>query len=197
MFTGVIENSGQFLKLQPKGKTFEFTISAPSIFKSVKLGDSVAVNGVCLSVVKKSKNQLLFNVLSETLKLTALGELQPKEKVNLELPLRYGQKINGHFVSGHVDGMATLTNIKSEKSGKLYHFKMQNRKLLKFVAQKGSIAIDGISLTVVKKSWNSFSVALIPLTLKWTNLGQKQPGERVNIEVDLMARYGVKGIARL
>jgi riboflavin synthase alpha subunit len=176
MFTGIVQELGKVREAKPSPAGMELAVECRL---KAREGDSVCVNGVCLSA-RPSKGVLRFDVVHETLSRTNLGALQPGDRVNLEPSLRYGDPLGGHIVSGHVDAQGTMierTLIEVPKD------------LLPYIVSKGSIAVDGVSLTVVKVTGRRFSVALIPLTLEKTTLGLKGKGDKVNIEVDLMARY--------
>lgn len=190
MFNGVIEHTGKLISRQQQEKNYRLKVEAPAALVSqVQIGDSVSNNGVCLSIVQIEGSLLHFDLLTETLEKTCLGQIPIGQKINLELPMQWGQKINGHFISGHVDTTALLKRVESKASGTHLFFELKNPDFQKLIAPKGSIAVDGISLTLVSVQGSLFEVALIPLTLEITNLGQKQVGDEVNIEVDLIARY--------
>jgi len=154
----------------------------------LKLGESIAVNGVCLTVSAKASKGFWVDVVAETLKATTLGSLTPGCRVNLERSLRFGDRMGGHFVTGHVDGTGRILKITRE--GRNVSFDLEvSAGIRKFIVPKGSIAMDGISLTVQAARGKHFSIALIPHTLQVTNLGSKRAGDNVNVEVDLLARY--------
>jgi riboflavin synthase len=177
MFTGIVQAVGRIEKLKPLQLA---TGKLP--LGDVRIGDSICVQGCCLTVVKKAKGRLWFDVSEETLRVTA--GLDSPGRVNLEKSLSFGDKLGGHLVTGHVDGVGRL---KSRK-GSVFAFEAP-RKLARYIARKGSICIDGVSLTVNRAKGRSFEVNLIPHTLKVTTLGRLAKGDSVNLEVDLVARY--------
>lgn len=188
MFTGIVQEPGKILKIQKtKGKT-RFEIVSKIVASQLKIGSSVSVNGVCLTVVKRGKNSFEVEAVPETLKRTNLGDLKKGETVNLEPSLRLGEELGGHFVMGHVDGTGKILDIKKEGDSILMEIKTP-KELIKYIPFKGSIACDGISLTIAKIKKGSFVVALIPHTLKVTNLSKKKVGDRINLEVDMVTRY--------
>jgi riboflavin synthase len=155
-------------------------------------GDSVAVNGVCLTATEVSQGGFAADVVDETLARTSLGSLEPGNRVNLELPLRASDRLGGHVVQGHVDGLGTVEALGSDGVLRV----SAGQDLLRYVVEKGSIAVDGVSLTVAEVDDDGFSVALIPETLERTTLGSLEPGDRVNLEVDVLAKYVEKLVAR-
>jgi len=188
MFTGIVEETGKVLALAPDPAGFRLRIQAAATAKSARLGDSVAVNGCCLTVAARQRNILQFDLLEETLRCTNLGDLRPGSQVNLEQSLPANGRFGGHFVSGHIDVAGKITAMKRE--GKNYLLRVSFPKHFgTLVVAKGSIAIDGVSLTVAGAGAASLSVWLIPHTLKVTNLGALKPGVRVNLEFDLLAKY--------
>ncbi|MFA5155850.1 MAG: riboflavin synthase [Candidatus Omnitrophota bacterium] len=187
MFTGIIEDLGEVKKLSRKGRVtlIEVGIKAAGFTDDVKPGDSIAVNGACLTAVDKKSGLLSFEAMPETLSLTNLGALKIRDKVNLERALKLGDRVSGHFVSGHVDCMGVIRS-KRYSGGNLAFEISVPVKFMKDVQPKGSVAIDGISLTVVDKKANSFTVYLIPHTLEHTTLKFKGPSAKVNVEFDLL-----------
>lgn len=188
MFTGIIHEIGrvQALKTSNAGKKLE--ILCPKIAKDLELGDSVAVDGACLTVEKKLKNGFECTVIPETIQKTKFKNLEKGTMVNLETSVRYGGKVSGHLVTGHIDTTAKIQNI-AKKSGAHEIEIALPASIKKYITTKGCIAINGISLTVKEKKKNSFSVALIPFTLQETNLAVAKKGDLVNLEIDLIARY--------
>jgi len=184
MFTGIITEIGKV-----KSKTGAILILyAPNTSSQLSAGDSISVNGVCLTVIQSKPPAFTVNLLEETAKLTNLGRLKTEEPVNLELPLKAGDKINGHIVAGHIDGTGRLA--RRYKKGSDYVIEIDApRNITKYIIHKGSVAIDGVSLTIVKASGNRFTVHLIPYTLKYTTLGKKEINSVLNIEIDILARY--------
>ena len=187
MFTGIIQSVGLIKKIESLKKDARITIEyKPNQIKASSLGDSISINGVCLTIQKKQKNQLTFHVSEETLNRTIA--LTEKSLVNLESALLYNGKVGGHFVTGHIDGIGKIANIKTTSQCWILEIKPP-KKLLKFIAEKGSIAINGVSLTVNSIKNDRFKVNIIPFTLKETNLGNLTKGSEINIEIDLIARY--------
>jgi len=188
MFTGIVEELGKVQSLKKQGKSLCLGIEAEKISAELKIGDSVAVNGVCLTIVEIKPCTVLFDCIGETLELTNLGNLKLKESVNLERPLKADSFLSGHFVSGHIDGVGKILK-KVNKGEQLDLYVEAGKGILAYLVPKGSIALDGISLTLVEIGKDSFSVSLIPHTLKMTTLGFKGVGDFVNIEVDILAKY--------
>ena len=188
MFTGIIEELGIVKAVSRKGRVILLSVQADKVLPDIKIGDSVAVNGACLTVVKIEDKVLSFDLLEETSRLTNLGKLKSNEKVNLERSLRIGDRLSGHFVTGHIDCLGAIRE-KTYVSGNLSFKIAIPQEFLKFIALKGSIAVDGISLTVSGKRSNTFSVYIIPHTLKNTTLNFKGPSDCVNIELDILAKY--------
>lgn len=186
MFTGIIEQPGQITKITPKNTNLLFTIQAENLKN--KLGDSVAINGTCLTVIEIEKNQFTVEAIPETLKLTNLGKLKEGDLVNLEKPLQAGQTFDGHFVSGHIDFTSQVKSIYPDGDSTRIFFEIKPG-FEKFFALKGSVAVNGVSLTISGITENSFEVSLIPYTLANTNLGKLKKNNQVNIEIDLIARY--------
>lgn len=187
MFSGIIAGMGRVV--ETKHHTHRLTISSDILeSRSPALGASIAVNGVCLTVVAISSNHVSFDLGEETRKLTLLARLNPHEKVNLEFSLRVGDDISGHFVQGHVDGLITLTKRKEIAGNLLLSFDF-NSSLRPLLVKKGSVAINGVSLTINEIDQNSLSVCLLPYTLDFTNLGHLKIGEEAHIEVDILGRY--------
>lgn len=178
MFTGIVEEKGVVKEVSKK-----ISISCKKVLEDLKLGDSIAVNGCCLTVSALNNTGFISSLSSETLKTTNLGFLKPSDMVNLERPLRLCDRIGGHIVTGHIDGLARLC----EKRGEIWTF-LAPSGLLKYLVKKGSIAIDGVSLTITDIIGNRFSVAIIPHTLKETTFSKMNIGWRANIEVDYLAK---------
>lgn len=190
MFTGIIEELGVVKAISRRGIITVLAVRAQMCGQGVKVGDSIAVNGVCLTAVKIENNVLSFELLEETLKLTNLGKLRISEKVNLERSLKIGDRLSGHFVTGHIDCIGVIRS-KTHHSGNLCFEAAVPKEFLKFIVSKGSIAIDGISLTVVNKRFDTFSVYIIPHTLRNTTLSFKGPSALLNIECDILAKYKI------
>ena len=191
MFTGLIEEKGVVRHLKPlvnASNATDITVEAPMVAQDAKIGDSIANNGCCLTVVAIEGNLLTFQAGSETLSRTNLGRLQPGSPVNLERSVRLGDRMGGHYVTGHVDGLATVDERNDDGEWSEFWFRL-SPELTRQMASKGSVAVDGISLTLVEVEHDRFSVALIPHTLEATTLGQRSVGDTVNIETDLLAKY--------
>lgn len=188
MFTGIIEELGKVANLQILPDAAYLTIDAHKVLKNTQIGDSIAVNGVCLTVLKLHETRFTVDVMSETLQKTNLAELSQGSKVNLERALQLSTRLGGHLVSGHVDGTGTIH--KKTKIGIAEVFEITaSSSLLNYILPKGSIAIDGISLTVVDVDHQGFSVSLIPHTRQETTLGFKGVGSKVNLETDIIGKY--------
>jgi riboflavin synthase len=200
MFTGLITGVGTVRDVQPigQGRDARFVIAVPteeeawSGIASVKLGASIACSGCCLTVIERGRDFFTVEVSAETLSLTTLGTWQPGSKINLEGSLKLGDELGGHLVSGHVDGMADVISAIPENGSTRWQFQL-SRALARFVAPKGSIAVNGVSLTVNEVEDTVFGVNIIPHTEKKTNFSTLAVGDRVNIEIDMLARY----VARL
>ena len=194
MFTGLVETIGTITEIadQPPGK--RFTIDAGFVAKDTAIGDSISINGCCLTVVAIDHEKLDFEAGSETLSRTNLGELVVGSVVNLERSLAAGDRLGGHYVTGHVDEVGSLMERRDDPPWAHLRFQMPER-LATQVASKGSIAVDGISLTVVDADKSSFTVALIPHTLEVTTLGRREIGDRVNLETDVLAKYVERSLA--
>jgi riboflavin synthase len=188
MFTGLIEEVGVIQSFQLQGETATIEIQAQKVTAELREGDSIAVNGTCLTVTGSSPKSFLAELSQETLARTNLGRVQPGNRVNLERPLLPTSRLGGHFVQGHVDGIARVTSIHADGRFALYEFRFPSE-LRHYIVEKGSIAVDGISLTVAKLDKHSFQVAIIPHTLNNTNLPERQVGDSVNLECDILAKY--------
>jgi riboflavin synthase len=188
MFTGIIREVGVVHGLRSSSGASALEVRAPRSCPKLVRGGSLAVDGVCLTVTALAGERFTGDVVPETLSRTTLGERRPGDRVNLELPLVLDQPLDGHLVQGHVDGVGTVRSVRAEGSQRTVTIALPDE-LRRFVAEKGSIAINGVSLTVAATAADQFAVALIPTTLAESNLEDLQPGSRVNLEVDLMARY--------
>ncbi|WP_413110853.1 riboflavin synthase [Thaumasiovibrio sp. DFM-14] len=189
MFTGIIEAVGTITAMTPKGEDITVTVDASGLDMSdVKLGDSIATNGVCLTVVSLSSNSYSADLSNETLKLTAFNHYNVGQKANLEKAMLPTTRFGGHMVSGHVDGIATV--IERTMTGRAIEFWLQvPPTLAKYIAHKGSVAVDGISLTVNEVKDNTFKLTIVPHTAQETTIEKFKPGTKVNLEVDVIARY--------
>lgn len=189
MFTGIIQAKGRILAKEARGGDVRLVLDAGTLDMSdVKPGDSVAVAGVCLTALDLSDTGFAADVSRETLSLTTLGDMQPGDAVNLEKALRLADRLGGHLVSGHVDGVGRVLSITPEARSQRWTFSVP-APLARYIAVKGSICVDGVSLTVNAVDGASFEVNLIPHTQEVTTLGQRRVGDAVNLEVDLIARY--------
>ena len=188
MFTGLVEALGTDGSIKPDGAGRLLEIIEPRLAVELAIGDSLAINGTCLTVVHKTRATFSFQVVPETLRCTNLGELSAGARVNLERALALGDRLDGHIVQGHVDGLARVARRDKQQDGAMLWFDGP-ADLVAQMIPKDSVAIDGVSLTLVDVSTTGFSVALIPHTLQMTTLGLKQPGATVNIEVDLFGKY--------
>lgn len=188
MFTGIVEAVGNVREIKGADKGISLRISAPGILDDLKIGDSIAVNGVCLTAKSVNVNDFVADVSVETLSRTNLGKLRTGDKVNLERALRLSDRLGGHIVSGHIDGTARFKEKKSEGESVRLSFSL-GKEYLRYVITKGSIAIDGISLTVNEVVNDGFSVNIIPHTAHNTTILDKKAGEEVNIEVDMIGKY--------
>lgn len=187
MFTGLIATVGTLVALEKKAPP-RLTLRA-ALSRPLNVGDSLAVNGVCLTLVEKSGDRLSFQLAAPTLRLSNLQDLAPGSPLNVEPPLTLNDPLGGHLVSGHIDGTARLRSASRGGSASRWTFAYREREWRKFLVARGSVALNGVSLTVVDAGPGWFAVELIPQTLKSTNLGRLRPGERVNVELDMLARY--------
>jgi riboflavin synthase len=188
MFTGIIQKQGKTISIKKDSKTWRFEIETKNFLKDVKIGDSIAINGVCTTVVNLTKNKFTFEAMEETLKKTNFKKLKKGALVNLEKSIRWNEKIDGHFVQGHVDETGKILKIENDKKRTRITISL-SKNMSPFVAYKGSISINGVSLTISDTENEKFSVDLIPYTLKNTNLSGLKKNDIVNIEADMIARY--------
>ena len=188
MFTGIIENQGRVFKKEERGGQVRFGFRFQRNEKKPGVGDSIAVDGVCLTAVRVSPDLFEADVVRQTLRATTLGDLKIGSCVNLERSLRFGKALGGHFVTGHIDGRGRVVKIEKIKKNTTL-FIEASKDIICLLADKGSVACDGISLTVQKVKGSVFQIAVIPHTLKVTTLGIKRVGSRINLEVDIVARY--------
>jgi len=194
MFTGIIEGIGKIEKISKNTKNrsaIQMTVNLGKYAKGLKIGQSVALNGVCLTATKLTKSNCIFEMIEETTNKTDLGNLKPGDIVNIERSLKTGDRLEGHFVLGHVDGVGTIKKIQNKPKEVQVWFEVP-KELSKYVVKKGSIAVDGISLTVVDIKNNLASVCLIPHTIEITNFKTKNVGDKINIETDILGKYILK-----
>ena len=191
MFTGIVEELGETVAVDDRGDAAQLTVRGPQVTQDVANGDSIAVNGVCLTVASTSGDTFTADVMRETLNRSSLGALAPGTPVNLERSVRLADRLGGHLVQGHVDGTGTIISRTPAEHWDVVRIGLPPGPpdLARYVVEKGSVAVDGISLTIASVSATWFEVSLIPETLKRTTLGAKQPGETVNLEVDVIAKY--------
>jgi riboflavin synthase len=187
VFTGLVADLGTVTSVEDSGDGVRLGVST-ALARELRVGDSVAVNGVCLTATAVDGDTFGADVMHETLRRSSLGAVREGGPVNLELPLRAADRLGGHFVQGHVDGIGTVTGVREDGFSRLVTIEAEPE-VLRYVVEKGSIAVDGVSLTVATVSDDTFSVALIPETLERTNLGSAEPGAIVNLEVDVLAKY--------
>ncbi|MEV0848752.1 riboflavin synthase [Streptomyces sp. NPDC049954] len=188
MFTGIVEELGEVTAVENLGDASRFRLRGPVVTEGARHGDSIAVNGVCLTVVEQEGEEFTADVMAETLKRSSLGALAPGSRVNLERPTAVGGRLGGHIVQGHVDGTGTVLRREPSEHWEIVTVSLPGE-LSRYVVEKGSVTVDGVSLTVVDAAADHFTISLIPTTLGLTTLGHKQPGDPVNLEVDVIAKY--------
>lgn len=188
MFTGIVEELGEVTAVEKLDDASRFRLRGPVVTEGAKHGDSIAVNGVCLTVVDLGENEFTADVMAETLDRSSLGALSAGSRVNLERPMALGGRLGGHIVQGHVDGTGHIVERKVSENWELVTISLPAG-LTRYVVEKGSITVDGVSLTVVDAGPDFFTISLIPTTLALTTLGLKVPGDPVNLEVDVLAKY--------
>lgn len=194
MFTGIIEEVGVVKGLERRVASARLTVKAHTVCQDLKVGDSVAVNGACLTVVKLDRHSISFDVMEETLKVTNLGKIKIAQKVNLERALKLGDRLSGHLISGHINGMGRL--VTKQASGRNLVLRIATSiDIMRYLIPKGSVAVDGISLTIVDLGKNYFTAHIIPHTLKMTNLDSKKVGDMLNLEIDLLGKFVHKYLA--
>lgn len=197
MFTGIIEEVGRVAAIEEAGDSLRMRFTAPGVLVDAKRGDSIAINGVCLTVAELASEEFTADVMQVTLDYSALGGVSVGDRVNVERAMASGQRFGGHIVQGHVDGTATLQERRPSEHWEVFRFRLEDPQLARYVAKKGSVAINGTSLTVAEvaeaggsgtsEAW--FEVSLIPTTLEDTMLGDLNPGDTVNVECDVLAKY--------
>ncbi|MFF0475501.1 riboflavin synthase [Streptomyces sp. NPDC004284] len=188
MFTGIVEELGEVVAVEQLEDASRFRLRGPLVTEGAQHGDSIAVNGVCLTVVEFGDGEFTADVMAETLKRSSLGALETGSRVNLERPMAVGGRLGGHIVQGHVDGTGTILERTPSEHWELVKVGLPAL-LSRYVVEKGSITVDGVSLTVVEVGDDWFTISLIPTTLELTTLGIKQSGDPVNLEVDVIAKY--------
>jgi len=188
MFTGLVEETGELVKKVAKGDAFQLTFTAKLVMDDLEIGSSISVNGVCLTVVKKDNSEFFVDTIEETLKKTNLGYLEIGSKVNLERPLKAEARLGGHFVLGHIDTTGKVIEVK-ELSGSHFLTIEIPKQFKKYLIYVGSVAIDGVSMTVAQLKDNTFSVGIIPHTWKETVFSTKKSGDSVNLEFDVLGKY--------
>lgn len=188
MFTGIVEEKGKVHQIQQTGDAIIMTIQASNILSDVHLGDSIAINGVCLTVTKFDQSTFSVDLMPETVRNTSLRDLTVRSDVNLERAMSANGRFGGHFVSGHVDGIGKIKSKRTEHNAIYYEIEV-DKELRKFMMMKGSVAVDGTSLTIFGLTADTFTISIIPHTVQETIIGQKGPGEIVNIECDMLTKY--------
>ncbi len=188
MFTGIVEERGEVVAVQDLPDAARITIAGPIVTSDAKLGDSISVNGVCLTVVEVADGAFTADVMRETLQRSSMDKIAPGEQVNLERAAEVGKRFGGHIVQGHVDGTGVIVSREPSAHWDLVRIGLPAH-LSRYLVEKGSVTVDGVSLTVVAVSDDAFSVSLIPETLRATTLGARTPGDLVNLEVDVVAKY--------
>lgn len=188
MFTGIVEAIGVVTAVAVDTTGMRLTVEAPQLAPWLKIGDSIAVNGTCLTAVELTETSFSVDAVLETLAKTNTGDLSAGSQVNLERPMKADGRFDGHIVQGHVDGVGTVTGLDPEGDGKRFSITVDDG-LKRYIVDKGSVTVDGVSLTVAANTGEGFQIALIPHTLEATILGRRQVGDRVNIEIDVIAKY--------
>jgi riboflavin synthase len=195
LFTGLITEMGQIVSIANRGTGARLSLKAQAVSREAAVGDSIAINGACLTVVEKKGDTLGFDLSDETLRSSNLGQLKANDRVNLEPALRLDGRLDGHFVTGHIDGVG---NIRSKTAlGDMLRIEISaGREIVDFLVEKGSVAVDGMSLTVVDVFREGFSVVIIPHTARVTTIGYKNAGDSVNLEADILGKYVSKFLGR-
>jgi len=195
LFTGLVMETGNVVSLMQKGSGARLSLDAAEVSRNAKLGDSIAINGTCLTVVEIKGRTLAFDLSDETLRSSNLGDLKTRDRVNLEPALRPDDRLGGHFVTGHIDGTGVIRS--KTREGEVYKIVIKTEPwIAEYLVEKGSVAVDGISLTVVDVMRDGFSLVIIPHTAKLTTIGFKGPGDRVNVEVDILGKYVARFLKR-
>jgi riboflavin synthase len=188
MFTGIVRERGRVVSVSRSDDGARLRIAAPGTAPATAVGDSVAISGVCLTAVSVADGEIEFDAVAETLRRSSLGRLEAGAEINVEPALRAGDPLGGHYVQGHVDGVGRVRSVEPEGDGRLVRFDAPSE-LLRYCAEKGSVTVEGVSLTVTDVDEDGFGVALVPHTLAATTLGALEPGDDVNLEVDVLAKY--------
>ncbi len=188
MFTGIVRERGTVLSAEGGDRGMRLRISAPQSAAAAAVGDSIAISGVCLTVVRVADSEVEFDAVAETLRRSSLGRLQPGAAVNVEPALRVGEPLGGHYVQGHVDAVGAVRSVEPEGDGRLVRFDAPSE-ILRYCVEKGSIAVDGVALTITEIDDDGFAVALVPHTLAETTLGALAAGDTVNLEADVLAKF--------
>jgi riboflavin synthase alpha subunit len=188
MFSGIVEATGEVVRVDRRSGGVTLTLRVPELLQGLEPGSSVAVNGTCLTVVKAENDTLAFDAVGATMKRTLLGSVNPGARLNLERSLRVGALMDGHVVTGHVDGLGTVSSRRSGE-GAVYFGIRALQELVPQIAPRGSIAVDGVSLTVVETRGPEFTISIVPYTLEKTIMGEYRPGRRVHLETDILAKY--------
>jgi riboflavin synthase len=188
MFTGIVEDRGKVVRVEYRGREKRLAIGLPRHLTEVQLGDSINVNGVCLTVVGNKEQAIELDLSQETLQRTVLGELKEGDQVNLERALRLNDRLGGHIVTGHIDGIGVIAEKRKERDFFLLRIKIPES-VARYVVQKGSIAVDGVSLTVNEYQGGEIQMTLIPFTIEKTTLEDKKVGDRINLEADILGKY--------
>ncbi|MBI2153469.1 MAG: riboflavin synthase [Candidatus Rokubacteria bacterium] len=196
MFTGIVEELGEVAQLVHRVGAWRLGVKAQRVLEGTEVGSSLALNGVCLTVVERTGTLLAFDVGPDTLKATALADLAPGAPVNLERPLRLGAPLGGHLVLGHVDGVGRVARVAPERDTVRMRIEVPDPDLERYLIPKGSVAVDGVSLTVAGLEAGAFEVMVIPHTLAVTTLGKRAAGDRVNLEMDVIGKYLYRFVAR-
>ena len=195
MFTGIIEGRARIKSITKmndvrRAAAMKLTVDLGRLSHGIKVGNSISINGTCLTVTKiNDMHHADFEIVGETIRRTTLGTLRINDKVNIERCLRLGERVEGHFVLGHIDSIGRIQKVTNQSNGKKIWITPKNRKLMRYIVSKGSVAIDGVSLTVVDVKDKSFSISIIPHTATVTTLGHRSKGDAVNIEIDVVSRY--------
>jgi riboflavin synthase alpha subunit len=188
VFTGIVKERGRVLAIDGDGAGVRLRVAAPEAARAAGIGDSISISGVCLTVVAVDDGRLEFDAVAETLRRSSLGRLETGDAVNVEPALRAGEPLGGHYVQGHVDGVGRVRSVEPEGDGVRTSFDAP-AEILRYCVEKGSIAVEGVSLTLAAVDGDGFTVALVPHTLAETTLGQLGPGDEVNLEADVLAKY--------